>query len=78
MLRVAEMATQVAAAEAHENSGRTAMEALALKRVEYLIYPIHHFLFYHKTYKTRKTMIKCSGSQPLAARKQPVGVLPST
>jgi hypothetical protein len=37
---------------------------------------------YHKTDKTSKTInsyrIGCGGAQPLAAGKQPVGVLPPT
>ena len=41
MLRVAEGATQVAAAEAHENSGRTAMEAFALEGIEYFVDLVH-------------------------------------
>ena len=41
MLRVAEMAAQVTAAEAHENSGRTTMEAFPLEGVEYFVYFVH-------------------------------------
>ena len=45
MLRVAEMAAQIAPAEAHENSGRTTMEAFPLEGVEYFIDFVHGLLF---------------------------------
>ena len=41
MLRIAKNAVQVTAAEAHKNSGRPSVEALALKGVEYFVYLIH-------------------------------------
>jgi len=45
MLRITEMAAQVAPAEAHENSGRTSMEAFPLEGVEYFIDLVHGLLF---------------------------------
>ena len=41
MLRVAEGATQVAAAEAHEDGGRSAMVTFTLKGIEYFVYFVH-------------------------------------
>ena len=41
MLRIAKSAVQVTAAEAHKDSGRPGMEALALKGVKYFVYLIH-------------------------------------
>ena len=54
MLRVAEMAAQVASAEAHEDSGRSSVEAFALEGVEYFVYSKHGFLFLTKPTKPTK------------------------
>lgn len=45
MLRVAKDATQVAATETHEDGGRTAMVAFALKGIEYFVDLIHQSKF---------------------------------
>ena len=42
MLRITKHATQVAAAETHEDSRRTAMVAFALEGIKYLVYLKHH------------------------------------
>ena len=41
MMSVAEMATQIAATEAHEDSGGSGVEAFALEGVEYFVDLIH-------------------------------------
>jgi hypothetical protein len=41
VLRVAEGTTQIAAAEAHEDGGRTAVVALALQGMEYFVDFVH-------------------------------------
>ena len=54
MLRVTEMAAQVAAAEAHEDGMHSGVEAFALKGVEYFVYSKHGFLFLTKPTKPTK------------------------
>ena len=56
MLRVAEMATQIAAAEAHENSGRTAMEAFALEGIEYFV-NLEHYVWIASSFLLAMTRI---------------------
>ena len=60
MLRVAEMAIQIAAAEAHENSGRTAMEAFALEGIEYFV-DLEHYVWIASSFllaMTQSVLIK--------------------
>ena len=45
MLRITEMAAQIAAAEAHENGGCTTMETFALEGMEYFVDLVHGLLF---------------------------------
>ena len=58
MLRVAEMATQVAAAEAHEDGRRTGVEAFALEGIKYLVNFKHFFWIASFLAMTRSVSIK--------------------